>query len=1049
MPAVVAAAVAYIAPATAATAFTIGATAVTYASLIGYAAVIGGSIAYSSSQNAKLRQSLANSSLDQGRTVMARDPIAARRLIYGQVLVSGTIVFVHTSGTKNEYLHLVIALAGHECHEIGDIYFGSEVVPLDGSGLPTSGKYVGFARVKKYLGIAAGERDLDLESESGGIWTANHLGKGIARIHVRLKWSADVFASGMPTIKALVKGKKVYDFRTATTGWTANSALCAADYLMDSTFGKGVAQARIRSADVIEAANICDENIVIDGGGTEDRYTTNGTILAAQDPGAILLDLAGAMAGHIVDTGGTWTIRAGAHWTSTVTLTDSDVVGPFVMQPRQSRQDTCNRVRGVYISPQNQWAPADFPAVPNSTYKAKDGGVWLDRDVQFNFTTSPATAQRLAKIDLERSRQQITVTALYTLKAMQLMPGDVVSITRARLGWTAKEFEVVEWSFKPTGADDNPGLGVELTLRETASGVWDWNDGEETTVDLAPNTTLPNPYSVPTPVLTVLSDTTTVIVQPDGTVQPRIKVSWATPNNIHVESGGFVELEYKRTADSTWQVWNAARGDALEDYIAADLKVGTSYDVRARFRNNAGVRGSYDTETGITAVGDSVAPNDVSGLTAEAVPGYIRLKWTPSTSNTVNEYAIEKATAGAGGPWSALADTPNSQFDDSAVTAGDTYWYRVKARSRSELTSAGVVSSGVIALNPAVGAAVPSDPTAPSSTGSGTYDAGDGSVYAYHTISVAALPTNAVWQNLLYRRDGATDWLIGAQLKNNAGTTVRLDDLTPGITYNIAVQAWSAAGGSNIIAGSNIGAPNKSTAPATPSGGVLSAQGVVPKFYPATPVHLFGCAISWAENTEKDFAYYEAKATTTDSDGATDYSWTLYDQGGLGPFQITENRIILYNLTGSAGYVRVRAVNQSGVASAWYRIGNANSAMSIGVGSIAAQNSSDVTVTAIKTGNGSSVRQVRTVFDDSVVVNLAGGSATETFNVSLSNRGFAAAPDVGAVECADPAMDLDAAYDYSNGSNSSTNAVIKVRTWDGSNISGGLRRFSVLLKEYT
>ena len=57
------------------------------------------------------------------RTQMVRSPIAARQVIYGQTRASGVVVYISTTGTKNEYLHLVVALAGHEVEEIGDVYF--------------------------------------------------------------------------------------------------------------------------------------------------------------------------------------------------------------------------------------------------------------------------------------------------------------------------------------------------------------------------------------------------------------------------------------------------------------------------------------------------------------------------------------------------------------------------------------------------------------------------------------------------------------------------------------------------------------------------------------------------------------------------------------------------------------------------------------------------------------------------------------------------------------------------------------------------------------
>ena len=44
------------------------------------------------------------------RTQMVRSPIAARQIVYGQSKVSGVLVYISTTGTKNEFLHMVIAL---------------------------------------------------------------------------------------------------------------------------------------------------------------------------------------------------------------------------------------------------------------------------------------------------------------------------------------------------------------------------------------------------------------------------------------------------------------------------------------------------------------------------------------------------------------------------------------------------------------------------------------------------------------------------------------------------------------------------------------------------------------------------------------------------------------------------------------------------------------------------------------------------------------------------------------------------------------------------
>lgn len=1138
MPQVVAAAVAYLIPATAATAVTIGATAISYATLIGYASTIGASIAYGNSQAAKMRNALSSVSSDQGRNVMARDPLASRRGIYGQVPVTGPVLFMHTTGTKNEYLHVIVGMAGHECEELGEIKFpNDEVVPLDGSGNAT-GKYAGYVTIKKHLGSTSQTYDTDLAAAAPGLWTSAHRLRGIAYLYIQFKYSADLFPNGMPVVKCMVKGKKVYDPRTTLTAWSDNSALCTADYLVDRTFGRGIPTSRILWSEVSAEANICDETVVLADASTEKRFTCNGTFNADQDA---LQDIVGSMAGRVIDTGGIWSVVAGAYRSVTApTFTDDDLIGSFSVQTRASMRETFNGVKGTYFAPENQWTPSDFPAVtgklaatalaagdkvtiliPGTTtftsigaadnnvgttftatgagtgtgyvdpYQGQDNGNRRWKDIALPFTISPSMAQRISKIDLKRGRQQIVITALYKLKAFQLRCCDTIKITRDVLGWTDKQFEVTDWSLQIMGEGDNLCLGILITAKETASAVYDWNNGEETVVDDAPNTTLPDPGVVPTAATpTLLTDTTTVFVHPDGTISPRLKVTITTPNNIFVESGGFNEIEYKNHSDSTWLIWNTIRGDALVDYIT-DVKVGEQYDVRVRHRNQIGVRGSYSpTATSSAVVGDTVAPNAPGTLSGSAKPGYNELVWGPSTSNTVNEYIVFRSTTSGVAGFSQLANTSLTQYDDGSVTAGVSYWYKVQATSRSELQSVDSnVVGAIVAALPAVGATTPSAPTAPTTNTSGTYDASDGTVFASWTLNIAALPANAIYQNVLFRKSGSTEWLIGAQLKNASGTTSRLDDLSPGVAYESAIQAFSAAGGSSIVTGATITAPTKSSGPPAYTGTSLVHYEKAP-IQIASGVARYSVLFMWAEEMgdtyayPKDFAYWEVKGTATNSDSATDYN-VDNGSGAAGIYRIPKPSIGLFSTTPVTSHFRVRAVNTSGQpASAWYvnsgnsvnqRPGGSVQGKDVGTtsGTVAAGDDSRITGAAQKSANLSDVASPSTALgnlggaakasnlsdlanvatarknlkvwkETYVPTALTGGSPTETVNIDITAAGCASAPVVVLIQCVSD-NSLFAVHDYNSGSNTATNLVVTVGSRDGSAMGAGLRRYSVML----
>ena len=583
-------------------------------------ALMGTQATYSSIQRRKAARA-ARVGLNQGRTFMTREAITARQTIYGQIRTSGPLVFIDETGTNNEYLHMVVALAGHECEEITTVYFNDEALTLDGSGNVTSpSKYVGHARVKKHLGSPTQAADSDLVSESPR-WTSAYRGRSVCYVYVRLKWSTEVFPSGWPNISALVKGKKVYDPRTATTAWSANWALCLADFMTDERLGLGTPYSTLDDTALQAAANVADENVTINPSGTEKRYTINGQISAESAPGDAIDQMVRAGSGFCGYIGGKWVIHAGAYRTPTVALDENDLRGPVRAQTKLSRAENFNAAKGVFTSPENQWQPSDYPEVTNATYESQDDGVRIYRDFEWPFTTSNATAQRLSKIALERVRQPITVNLSCKLTAMQVQAGDNVQLTIARFGWTNKVFEVVSSKFIVDQQSSGPALGYDLILRETASGVWDWNDGEETEIDLAPNTNLPDPRTVAAPTSLLLeSSSSEIFTQIDGTVIPRIKANWTLPADTFVQSGGYIRTEFIRTADipvdpadAEWISWTLVRGDVVEEYFT-DVESGVNYSIRIRSENT--LRASSDWVSDTITVGQKTsAPGVVTGIT--------------------------------------------------------------------------------------------------------------------------------------------------------------------------------------------------------------------------------------------------------------------------------------------------------------------------------------------------------------------------------------------------------------------------------------------------
>ena len=630
------------------------------------------------------------------RAQTVRQPITTWRVIYGQVRTGGAMTFLHTTD-GNSKLHMVITLAGHEVEEIGDIYFNDEIVPLDGNGDAT-GKYAGYARVKKALGTANQTAFADLITEASDKWTADHRQRGRACIYVRLTYNADLFASGIPNITAIVKGKKVYDPRSSTTAWSANSALCLADYLTDTTRGLGVDYATgIDETDLIAAANICDENVTLAAGGTEDRYTCNGTFETAERPRDIIAAIAGSMAGRASHIGGKWSIFAGAYNAPAITLTEADLRGAIRVSSRLSRRELCNGVKGTFVSPDNKWQPSDFPSVSSSTALSEDNGERLWRDIDLQFTTSAATAQRIARIELRKARQQISVQLVAKLTAYRLIPGDTVALTNTRFGWSAKAFEVVAMRFT---ADDTGALGVDLTLRETASTIYDWTAGtDEETIDPAPDTDLPNPFSVGAPTSLVLeSGDAEILALSEGSILSRIKATWAAPNDARVSS---YELAWKKSAEADWD--SVLSSATVTVGYVSPVEDGTAYDVRVRAISGLGVTSDWVTVTGHVVLGKSAPPpRPTTFQVARIADGTRRFTWSlstiPADVRAGGGYRIRYKTSSTT-DWSSM--TPlheglliSSPYETADLASG-TYWFAIKTvdSSGNESTAATFINN--------------------------------------------------------------------------------------------------------------------------------------------------------------------------------------------------------------------------------------------------------------------------------------------------------------------------------------------------------------------
>ena len=184
----------------------------------------------------------------------------------------------------------------------------------------------------------------------------------------------------------------------------------------------------------------------------------------------------------------------------------------------------------------------------------------------------------------------------------------------------------------------------------------------------------------------------------------RVRVTWV--DNSSNEDGFLVQ----RYDSATGWTDRATLGANVQYFFDTDARVDTVYYYRVQAFNAAGAS-QYTSQEEVSGADQAAGssgkiPSVPTNLTATlSATGTVQLAWT-DTSSDEDSFSIQRWTGG--GTWSdyATAAANVTTFEDTAVTAGATYYYRVAACN----------SLGCSAFTPLRGVRVPGSGTASTSS---------------------------------------------------------------------------------------------------------------------------------------------------------------------------------------------------------------------------------------------------------------------------------------------------------------------------------------------
>ena len=423
------------------------------------------------------------------------------------------------------------------------------------------------------------------------------------------------------------------------------------------------------------------------------RYTCDGIIDTGNTQMDILDQLLAGSAGTLAFTQGLYKLFPAAYDAPSATLDETNLRGELTISASVPQAERINSVKGVFIDEENFWQATDFPKYPPQTvtnpYLIEDNGIEHIQNLELYFTTDIASAQRLAKIALLKTRQEIIVQMHCDFSVLEIGLYDTIQLSIDRLGWDDKVFRVINWIIAEEG-------GVDLTLREEAADTYDWDYGELPVIDTAPNTNLDDFTRVNIPEnLALYCGEDELFISGDGTIISRIKVVWDAPDDGYIIR---YELQYKLNSNNIWtELTSTSATQYYINNVAEFASSGESYDVRVRAVNSLNISSDWVIELDHQVAGKSTPPTDPTGFAASIKQTGIFLKWNSNTDVDIGKYEIREGT-----DWNTgvvVTQTKSTSYLFEIKTAA-TYNFWIKAIDTSGNYSTGTDMDTVVITAP-------------------------------------------------------------------------------------------------------------------------------------------------------------------------------------------------------------------------------------------------------------------------------------------------------------------------------------------------------------
>jgi len=408
-------------------------------------------------------------------------------IIYGFRRVGGINVFLESNGETNKYLYGVYVIGEGPIRGVKKMMVDDIEVPLptEADGVytnqqvytVTSGRFANRMKFQLFYGEPGqGQSSLANESKSWG--QKKRHGPGLAYAVFRFEWTKittqeeadkNPYRGGMPQVKFDVLGRKVRDVRNIPVGgsissvsgtsYSFNPASIIADYMTNSLFGCGIADAKIHGDSFRIAANKYEQTVTYSDGASGRSHTLN---IVASPGGANFETLKSLIANSRcalpysqgkyklkIEDGGHPTDIQSSVVTSAFDVTKEHYIGAMELEG-EKKDRKFNEVRVNFVDPDKEWSSQSVIYTENGDLST-DNNEPLIGEFQYPGITNKHIALDLARMIYKKSRVGRQIMFSATQELLNVDIGDIITITNDVLNLNQKTFRVMAMKLDPEG----------------------------------------------------------------------------------------------------------------------------------------------------------------------------------------------------------------------------------------------------------------------------------------------------------------------------------------------------------------------------------------------------------------------------------------------------------------------------------------------------------------------------------------------------------------------------------------------------------------------